>query len=528
MKRALNTIKALRSTIVPALLGCFIFSVPAQILELYTIEIEVVSHYFYGNPLAPFPAIAAWIINLVTVCALGFALFCCLALCSLSLIAAAHEGESAVGPPTAVLILVGLIALAPGAGAIMGIIDIRKNAHLLQSVEVDSVKHHLLIGALSILASLIVMLAILIYVYSRNAALVAALQRHLFLKRSAFTVVALFAVVTVLFSLFPGVTSQPLGTIGTILLFLIFLTYFLSAGSISYFSTGWPIIPIVLGVVIALWWTGTNDNHKVAHTLREIDAPYFDLENKFVEWMNLRGDKEYYQTLDLPYPVYIVAAEGGGLYAAFNVASFMAKLQDECPNFSQHVFAMSAVSGGSLGSAVFNVAAQALAANTTWRGCDGTTKIFQNLTTEYFRYDFLTPVIAGLLFSDTLQRVLPVPVEAFDRGKALDNAFADAWRRVAKSLPDQQVDPKAFTRPVSSSWHVGSSAPLLMLNTTSVETGTRVTISPLLTTSNSGRHLSEAFCVPKGNKHYDVDLTIRCGYGTECSLPVGHASWLAR
>lgn len=56
------------------------------------------------------------------------------------------------------------------------------------------------------------------------------------------------------------------------------------------------------------------------------------------------------------YPVFIVTAEGGGIYAASAASYFLATMQDHCPAFAKHVFAVSAVSGGSVGVSLFNAA----------------------------------------------------------------------------------------------------------------------------------------------------------------------------
>src|SRR5262249_26970061 len=60
------------------------------------------------------------------------------------------------------------------------------------------------------------------------------------------------------------------------------------------------------------------------------------------------------------YPVYIVAAQGGGIYAAYQTAIFLARLYDYCPAFNDYLFAVSSVSGGSLGAAAYVVAMQSL------------------------------------------------------------------------------------------------------------------------------------------------------------------------
>ena len=53
------------------------------------------------------------------------------------------------------------------------------------------------------------------------------------------------------------------------------------------------------------------------------------------------------------HPLYIVASEGGGIRAAYWTAAVLGTIQDEQPAFADHVFAISGVSGGSLGAVVF-------------------------------------------------------------------------------------------------------------------------------------------------------------------------------
>ena len=59
-----------------------------------------------------------------------------------------------------------------------------------------------------------------------------------------------------------------------------------------------------------------------------------------------------------PYPVFIIAVEGGGIYAARAASLFLARLQDHIPGFSDHVFAISGVSGGAIGATIFEALAQ--------------------------------------------------------------------------------------------------------------------------------------------------------------------------
>ena len=57
-----------------------------------------------------------------------------------------------------------------------------------------------------------------------------------------------------------------------------------------------------------------------------------------------------------PLPCLCRSRPGGGIYAASTAGAFLATMQDHCPAFARHVFAISAVSGGSVGASLFNAA----------------------------------------------------------------------------------------------------------------------------------------------------------------------------
>ena len=54
--------------------------------------------------------------------------------------------------------------------------------------------------------------------------------------------------------------------------------------------------------------------------------------------------------------MFIVAAEGGGMRASVMTAMVLDELRARYPNFTDHLFAIVAVSGGSLGAASFAAA----------------------------------------------------------------------------------------------------------------------------------------------------------------------------
>src|SRR5262249_55951096 len=77
------------------------------------------------------------------------------------------------------------------------------------------------------------------------------------------------------------------------------------------------------------------------------------LQQQFKTWVAHRSSDIGKHTKDDPYPVFIVAVEGGGIYAAVAAALFLSKVQSDQPDFVEHLFAISAVSGGAIGASIF-------------------------------------------------------------------------------------------------------------------------------------------------------------------------------
>ncbi|MEM9780203.1 MAG: hypothetical protein AAF813_09800, partial [Pseudomonadota bacterium] len=202
-----------------------------------------------------------------------------------------------------------------------------------------------------------------------------------------------------------------------------------------------------------------------------------DVERRFLAWLECRPD--YATTLKngQKYRVILVAAQGGGLYAAYQSASFLAGIQDEYPDFARQIFAMSGVSGGSVGVSVF---AALLHDNPPrvagYSGCTDTIPIlrsarhFQDAVDDVLQQDYLASVGAALLFPDLLARFWPQPIVSADRATALERAFEGHY---ARAVPDGT----GLTRDVLTRWNWRGDTPMLLLNTTDVSTGSRMLIS---------------------------------------------------
>jgi hypothetical protein len=266
------------------------------------------------------------------------------------------------------------------------------------------------------------------------------------------------ALLFVAFTIAPVEMAQKIG-MGAILL-LAASTWVVIGSFLVFLSSRWqfPVIGslAVLAIIFSLW----NDNHRV-RTLPARPMHRDSVIAAFAKWHTLT------QKFPPPHPFYIVATEGGGIRAAYWTGIVLGGLQDANPNFATHVFAISGVSGGSLGAVVFD----ALVAENDGRS-------FQEDAHQILSRDFLSPALAAMLYPDLVQRFLPVPIPYFDRGRALELAWEKAWRdrignnRLAQSFVDLWPGD-------SQKW-----VPALFLNGTSVEKGNRIVATNLRVTDS--------------------------------------------
>ena len=129
------------------------------------------------------------------------------------------------------------------------------------------------------------------------------------------------------------------------------------------------------------------------------------------------------RTADVPVPMLIVATAGGGIRAAYWTAAVLDKLGTESGGGARpYMFAVSGVSGGSVGATAF----EAALARRDERQCDnGVCPAATSFLTE----DFLAPVLASGIFIDAIASFLP-EFPHTDRGVALERSFeqaSDGW-----------------------------------------------------------------------------------------------------
>ncbi len=225
------------------------------------------------------------------------------------------------------------------------------------------------------------------------------------------------------------------------------------------------------------------------------------LHDKLASWIGAReigaGD----------YPVFIVTAQGGGMYAASAASFFLAKMEERCPGFADHIFAVSAVSGGSIGASLFNAALSENAEGKDASRVAGRPspclepkepgRLFERLR-KVTGDDHLSPVLAYILpdlVRDIGEFVVgpprqkdPCKSEApftwFARDQILEKSFiasfeqsGQTYRNVITVCPAPGKS-NLLMRRFGDSWADGEKLPALLLNATWVETGYRVAFSP--------------------------------------------------
>ncbi len=280
-----------------------------------------------------------------------------------------------------------------------------------------------------------------------------------------------------LFGLFAWDAAATAPLFGTVTVLLLAATGWIALGSaVDLLGMRYRFPVFTLLLILAVVFSIGNDNHAV----RTLDTPQAkawperdNVEAALREWFKYQTQHPAAQART-EYPLFIVAAEGGGIRAAYWTASVLTAIQDDNPCFADQLFALSGVSGGSLGSAVFTALLADQHRNQPAARCDREpvaplTTMAKHILSE----DFLAPAVAATLYPDLLQRILPVAIARFDRARALETAWERAWQKHAGS--------QRFSETFDSLWrnHGDRWLPALLLNSTWVETGKRLIASNL-------------------------------------------------
>jgi hypothetical protein len=220
-------------------------------------------------------------------------------------------------------------------------------------------------------------------------------------------------------------------------------------------------LAVAFGFVIDNHWIRLDPS---APDLARLPAgPHFEdwnRANPYPYWD--RRDRE--PSLEGKRPMVLVAAAGGGIRAAYWTATTLATME-QVPGFSESLFAISGVSGGSVGAAMYAAIKRNQLDSSEQEGQRGALDTARSALGQ----DFLSPVVAGMLFPDLIQRFIPFSVQWFDRQRYLEIGFE-------RSLGGQSGPlSRSFTALYANGYEYR--LPALLFNTTVVDSGRRAVVS---------------------------------------------------
>ena len=236
-----------------------------------------------------------------------------------------------------------------------------------------------------------------------------------------------------------------------------------------------PLTGILVGAALFQSWIGLTDNDRLSMSETKIFRVQGDVatpEDAYRAWL---------KSVDVNAEPIVIAAQGGGLYAAYHTAMVLARLYDLGDHVGRRVFAVSGVSGGAVGAAVFDAIHRSEICKTE-PGKKPKPDCYTDAVRKVLRRDFLSPLLWAMLFPDFAARIIPNfcgMTEYLSRARWLEDAFDDALRDLfPEDDPKREHINSILDTPILTPWKA-EGRPLLLLNTTDVNSGERMVITPL-------------------------------------------------
>lgn len=232
-------------------------------------------------------------------------------------------------------------------------------------------------------------------------------------------------------------------------------------------------VPLALGWIVLVLLIGAypGDAYRVPATLRVPDTTaagaellYAGPDEALREWLQYRYP-DHEKTMG-PIPVVMVAAEGGGIRAAYWTARSLAVMNELTEGrIAQRIFAYSGTSGGALGVATF-VDAAVLKKTAP---AEVTSQI-----DRFYSQDLLAPVLSGMLISDPLRYYTGI---TWLRGRdvGFEDALVKSWADASGSTSLRANFLGTFGRDKT----VLAKPPVVFFNATHVQSGRPLVISNL-------------------------------------------------
>ena len=449
-----DVLRVIRAPLFFAIVAFLLFWLPGQSQEVYRILAN-----------EPFEHITEVVVSLAALTALTAVLWynCVVALRWQKLIAPA-ESEAALNVKFRA---VDLVSILPAAGVVAG---------FLADSSSETMPIYLILVLLLVGGLITVVLPRLSFAWW-NGSGATSLRAHLALTVVLGLVcVPFFIPSDVSERLHADALANVLGPIGVICLFIAFAATLTCLLSHNYNRNGIPVLLFLAVCAVVLSRLDVSDGYQLASVAPKESAKLQKVSSAFTEWRAARElDIAQYTTAGRKYPVFIVTAEGGGITAAYHTAVALARIQETCPAFARHTFAISAVSGGSLGAAVFQASMRGPIRSGA-NDCLATSPSkgpIERASKEILSQDFLSPMVAAGLFPNIAQYWTPVAIPSWDRSRAFERSVSQAWTKV------KGPEGNPFRGRFLDHWSPAHEGPALFLNTTHAETGQRLTIAPM-------------------------------------------------
>jgi hypothetical protein len=237
-----------------------------------------------------------------------------------------------------------------------------------------------------------------------------------------------------------------------------------------YTKINWAGLLIIIAIVMAVVFD--NRFHDLYRMERKSESKMQPLEKYIDNW--IATNREAILNGPEPYPVFIVNTYGGGIRAAAWTSLVVSYLDSVSQGkFQKHVFAYSGASGGTIGASVM----------CSLRKADRTRILSRQEITNFYKNDFLTPVLVGLLGRDVFFST--TGWDAIDDRARLQDHI---WEQHLSAL-----DSGRYAREFCSLWYDNNRTdydiPLLFANTYHVESGLKGIMAPV---QLSSRHFPQA------------------------------------
>ncbi len=252
--------------------------------------------------------------------------------------------------------------------------------------------------------------------------------------------------------------------------YVLFFSFLLLWGRVTKINfVGFFLVVAVVAAVIS-----TNPFHEVRQIKSQTEQD--SLTSHIRGWLEYRNKEinDFESVYNKPYPVFIVNAYGGGIRAAA-WTSLVVRHLDEINyqrsgfTFQHHVIAYSGASGGTIGASILCALSSQF----------GNRSVHQDSIVQFYRRDFLSPVLIGLtgrdFFFATFGNFLSwMGVTMNDREVVQESI----WERQFCDNFGSSTFSGEFTAPWKTAH--GYEVPILLANTTEIKAGLKGIVAPFI------------------------------------------------